>query len=82
MLARAAAALRPGGTILVVAHHLAKLTEGSGGPSRADVLCTEADVAADLSGSRVARAERVTRPSLDGEGPEAVDLLVRAVRPI
>src|SRR5439155_8364080 len=38
--ARAAAALAPGGVLLVVAHHLANLTEGAGGPSDAAVLFT------------------------------------------
>lgn len=81
VLAGAAEALAPGGTLLVVGHHLANLTEGHGGPSDAAVLCTEDDVAAELPGLAVERAERVLRP-VEGAPRAAVDLLVRARRPL
>ena len=81
VLRNAAAALAPGGTLLVVAHHRANLTEGWGGPTSPEVLYTEADVAADVSELTVERAERVTRRVQDAGGEaEAIDLLVRAVR--
>lgn len=81
VLASAAAALAPGGTLLVVGHHLLNLTEGHGGPSNPDVLYTEADVAADLPDLVVERAERVVRGVEDAEGAhEAIDALVRARR--
>ncbi len=83
VLGKAASALRPGGTLLVVAHHLANLTEGFGGPSRAEVLATEQDVAADVPALSVVRADRVTRPAPEGESrPASIDLLVRALRPV
>ena len=40
VLAGAAAALVPGGTLLVVGHDLTNLTEGVGGPTSPDVLYT------------------------------------------
>lgn len=80
VLGRAAAAVAPGGTFLLVGHHRANLTEGHGGPSDAAVLCTEDEVAAELPGLAVARAERVLRP-VEGAPRDAIDLLVRATRP-
>jgi SAM-dependent methyltransferase len=83
-LARAAAAVAPGGTLLVVAHDLANLTEGHGGPQDPAVLYTPGDVVADLAGSglEVQRAERVRRPvELETGVAHAVDCLVRAWRP-
>jgi SAM-dependent methyltransferase len=85
---RAFAALRPGGTLLLVAHDSTNLTEGTGGPSDPAVLFTAEDVLGDLDGERfeVERAERVARsvaPGDDHRGePErtAYDALVRVVR--
>jgi SAM-dependent methyltransferase len=71
--ARAAGAVAPGGTLVVLGHDLLNLTEGHGGPTHPDVLFTPDDVVADIPGLTVERAERVDR---DG----AVDALVRAVR--
>jgi SAM-dependent methyltransferase len=82
VLAGAAAALVPGGTLLVVGHDLANLTEGVGGPSSPDVLYTPEAITAALSGLRILRAERVRRTvERDGEQATAVDTLVRAERP-
>lgn len=80
ILANAAEALAPGGTILVVAHDLENLERGTGGPSDPDVLYTAADVVADLPGLTVEKAERVLRP-VDGAERPAIDVLVRATRP-
>jgi SAM-dependent methyltransferase len=83
-LRSAAAALAPGGTLLVVAHDSANLEHGHGGPQDARVLYTAADVAADLDGSglELERAERVERPVETPEGDRiALDVLVRARRP-
>lgn len=82
ILARARAALAPAGTLLLVAHDLANLDGGHGGPSDPAVLTTPEGVAADLSGLVVERAERVRRPvhTEDGEAV-AIDTLVRASRP-
>jgi SAM-dependent methyltransferase len=80
VLDAAARALAPGGTLLVVAHDLANLAEGHGGPQDPAVLTTPEDVAEDLAGLHVERAERVERPvSLpDGGSARALDTLVRA----
>ena len=81
VLARAAAALAPGGTVLVVGHDLANLTEGVGGPRYPEVLYTPEDITAELAGLRVLRAERVRRTvERDGVSGIAIDTLVRAVR--
>jgi SAM-dependent methyltransferase len=79
-LARAAAAVAPGGTLLVVGHDLTNLTDGVGGPPYPDRLYTPDAVAAVVAagGLKVTRAERVRRPVDDRE---AIDTLVRAVRP-
>ena len=80
VLARAAAAVEPGGTLLVVGHDLLYLSEGWGGPSDPKVLFTPDDVAAELSGLTIERADRVRRPVTDEDGrPQVqVDAVVRA----
>ena len=81
VMARAAAALTPGGTAFVVGHDLTNLTEGTGGPQDPDVLYTPEAVRAELPGLRVVRAERVRRTvERDGAPATAIDTLVRAVR--
>lgn len=76
----AAAALAPGGTLLLVAHHSDNLSYGVGGPQDPAVLFTPADVEADLDGTALVleRAERVDRVVPTGV---ALDVLVRAHRP-
>jgi SAM-dependent methyltransferase len=81
VMARAAAALAPGGTAFVVGHDLTNLTEGTGGPQDPDVLYTPEAVRAELPGLGVVRAERVHRTvERDGHPAIAIDTLVRAVR--
>jgi SAM-dependent methyltransferase len=81
VLARAAAATAPGGTVFVIGHDLTNLTEGVGGPQDPDVLYTPEAVSAELTGLRVVRAERVHRTVERDDGPAtAIDTLVRAVR--
>jgi SAM-dependent methyltransferase len=81
VLADAAAALAPGGTLFLIAHDVTNLTEGVGGPQDPDVLYAPEEVAADLPGLRVERAERVRRTVERDDGPAtAIDTLVRAVR--
>lgn len=77
LLARAAAALRVGGTLVVLGHDIENIGTGAPGPSDPDVLYTPETVAAELAGLEVARAERLTRPA--GEAT-AVDTLVVARR--
>jgi SAM-dependent methyltransferase len=81
LLAHAAEAVRPGGTLLVVGHDLLNLTEGWGGPKQPDVLYTPQDIAADIDGLVVDKAERVRRPVEEGGlRHDAIDALVRARR--
>ncbi len=82
------AMLRPGGTLLLVAHDSTNLAEGTGGPQDPSVLMTAEDVLDDLAGLEVdvVRAERVAREvtRADEHGGEerrtAWDCLVRVVR--
>lgn len=81
VLARAAAALAPGGILLVVGHARTNLTDGTGGPQDPAVLYDPDDVLAELpqDGSlSVERAELVRR-SIEG-ARDAIDVLVRARR--
>lgn len=80
--AGAAAALAPGGTLLVVGHDSTNITEGYGGPQDPSVLFSPDDVVADLGGGLVIeRAERVERRvSTDNGEATAIDCLVRAHR--
>jgi SAM-dependent methyltransferase len=80
VLGRAASAVRPGGTFLLLAHDLRNLTEGVGGPSDPAVLTTPEEVAAELPGLELEKAERVLRPVEGAERP-AIDTLVRAKQP-
>jgi SAM-dependent methyltransferase len=78
------AALRPGGSLLVVAHDSTNIAEGTGGPQDPDVLMSAEDVLADLDGEtfEVVRAGRVEREVAqpDGGSRTAYDALVRVVR--
>jgi SAM-dependent methyltransferase len=78
VLSRAARAVAPGGTFLLVGHDLRNLAAGHGGPQDAAVLYTPEDVVASLGGLEVERAEPVERPV---DGAVAIDALVRAHRP-
>ena len=81
VLAGAAAALAPGGTLLVVGHDLTNLTDGAGGPRYPEVLYTPEGITAGLPGLRIVRAARVRRPvEHDGARATAIDTLVRAER--
>jgi hypothetical protein len=71
VLADAAAALAAHGTLLVIGHDLANLTQGVGGPQDPAVLYTPEAIVAELDGLAIHRAESVRRP---------VDTLVRATR--
>jgi SAM-dependent methyltransferase len=80
VLSKAAEALAPGGTLLVIGHDLSNLTEGTGGPSDPAVLFTPEDVVADLPHLEIQRAERVFRDVIGADRP-AIDVLVKARRP-
>lgn len=82
-LTRSAEAVAPGGRLLMVAHDRRNLTEGVGGPQRAEVLA-DADEAADLlarAGLQVERAE-VVRRTVPGAERSAVDTVVVATRAV
>jgi SAM-dependent methyltransferase len=82
VLGRAAEAVAPGGTLLVVGHDLQNLNGGHGGPKDPRVLFTPADVSGELPGLEIEKAERVLRPVQTEEGEaQAIDALVRARRP-
>ncbi len=81
----AAASVAPGGTLLVVAHDHDNLTRGFGGPPDDAVLYSVGDVTdvAEANGLIVQRAEQALRFVETESGVrEAIDMLVRAVRPV
>jgi SAM-dependent methyltransferase len=81
VLSRAATAVAPSGTLLVIGHDVTNMADGVGGPQIPDVLYTPESISAGLDGMEVRRAERVRRPVDTGTGRrEAIDTLVRAVR--
>ena len=80
---RAASAVAPGGTFLLVAHDSTNIEHGYGGPQRPAVLYTAQDVVGDLRGAglEIEEALRAERPVETGAGPRvALDALVRASR--
>jgi SAM-dependent methyltransferase len=84
VMRRAAEAVAPGGTLLVVGHDLANLTSGHGGPQDPTVLYRPGDIVADIQPARlvIVRDETVTRSLTDDQGQpaEALDALVLARR--
>jgi SAM-dependent methyltransferase len=83
VLARAATWLRPGGTILIVAHDRSNVEHGHGGPSDPD-HCYEVDATvAALGGLAISSAGIVERPVESDTGSSvAFDTLVIATRPV
>jgi len=69
---------RAHGTLLVVGHDRSKLVEGTGGPQDPEVLFTASEIASELPGLRIERAETVSRPV--GDDRYRIDAVVRAVR--
>jgi SAM-dependent methyltransferase len=80
VFSRAASAVAPGGTFLLVAHDGHNLHEGHGGPQDAAVLYEPDDVVAFLDGFDVQRADHVNREVAGAPRP-AIDVVVRARRP-
>ena len=80
VLSKAAAALAPNGTFVLVGHDLTNMTDGVGGPSDPDLLFTPDDIVAELPDIEIEKAERVLRDVADADRP-AIDALVRARRP-
>lgn len=82
ILARAAAAVAEKGTLLLAGHDLTNIGTGAPGPTDPALLYTPADIATELRGLEIERAEQVGRPVEleDGSTVEAVDALVVATR--
>lgn len=82
-IAAASRALRPGGTFVLVAHDIANLEHGTGGPREPAVLCSPEDVESDLRSCGVrwslVSAETRERDVEAGERP-ALDTVARACR--
>lgn len=77
--AKAARALAPGGTLVLLGHDLSNLSDGVGGPSDPDILYTADEIAAELPGLVIEKATTVLR-DVHGEERDAIDTLVRARR--
>lgn len=80
VLRAAAAALRPGGMLVLVAHPVENLDRGTGGPPDPALLPTVAEVRADLAGMDLEACELVER-AVDGADRPAIDLVVVAHAP-
>ncbi len=81
---RAAEALAPGGTLLVVGHHRDNLERGVGGPQDPELLLEPRHVESDLETrdlTVVASGEIHRRVEVDGASRVAIDCLVRMTRP-
>lgn len=78
VLERCAAAVAPGGRLLVLGHDRDNLTRGVGGPPDASVLYDVELLRAAAAGLQVDRVEQVERPVGD---QTAVDTLLLAHRP-
>lgn len=83
ILRRAAAAVAPGGTFLLVNHDLENLERGHGGPQHASVLTTPKQVAVAIDDSLVVERAEVVERRVDTDDGErtALDTLVVARRP-
>jgi SAM-dependent methyltransferase len=84
--ARAAAAVAPGGRLLIVGHHRLNATEGEGGPPDQSRLFTADEIALELRATDpdllVERAEVVRRVPPPGRGPiDSLLVLRRAETP-
>jgi SAM-dependent methyltransferase len=82
IIQRAARAVAPGGTLLLIAHHTLNLTHGYGGPRHAEVLYSAEQVVTLLAPELlIERAEQLQRPVITVDGTRhAIDCLVRAKR--
>lgn len=80
LLRQLASMLSPGGMLLILGHDTSNITDGYGGPQDPRILFTPADLRADLPDDLTIRvADHVYRPT---EGPDAVDALLIAERPV
>jgi len=77
--AAAAAAVAPGGTLLVVGHDRTNLADGVGGPQDPDVLFTASEVAAALPGGLLVRRADVVRRGAGERVPIDAVLVARSM---
>jgi SAM-dependent methyltransferase len=86
VMAAAAEAVAPGGTLLVVGHDLENLSSGHGGPQDPAVLYRPADIVADIEPAQLLVVRHETAPrsvtGADGQVVEALDTIVLARRPV
>ncbi|MFD4183785.1 class I SAM-dependent methyltransferase, partial [Rhodococcus sp. NPDC058514] len=79
LLRRAAAALRPGGTLLILGHDATNVAEGVGGPQDIEILYTPTELVDELGDTVIPTvAERRHRHT---EAGTAIDALVVGMRP-
>jgi hypothetical protein len=82
VLEHAAAWLRPGGMLFIVAHDRSNVQSGHGGPADPDVCYDVATTVESLAGLDIVSAEVVRREVETDDGPRsALDTLVMARRP-
>ena len=82
LLATAVSALAPGGTLLVVGHDVANLSEGYGGPQDPAILHRADDIVTALPGLAIRRSGQARRLVRTADGDRvAIDTVVRARRP-
>ena len=74
---RAVAAVAPGGTLALVAHHRDNLVRGVGGPPTPDVLFDEEQLRSDFAALSVVRCEEAHRAVGDAT---AIDIVCVARR--
>lgn len=79
--AMAAAAVAPGGTLIIIGHDRRNVEEGHGGPQDPERLLDPAEVAGQVPGLQVVTAETVTRTVATDPPATALDADIRAVRP-
>lgn len=84
IIERAARAVAPGGTLLLVGHDASNIKHGFGGPRHQELLHSAGRVAGVLSGELVVeRAGSIRRRVETATGKQtAIDCLVRAHRPV
>ncbi|SNR86465.1 class I SAM-dependent methyltransferase [Blastococcus mobilis] len=78
VLARSAAAVRPGGHLLVLGHDRENITRRTGGPQDPDLLYDPELLGGAVPGWRISRLDRIDRSTDSGT---AVDTLLFAQRP-
>lgn len=85
ILKKAAAAVKPGGSLLIVGHDRSNIGQGAGGPQDPDILYTPEEISALLPDMSVNYADRKRCPADHGGLPPGtiqIDCVVRATCPL